>query len=37
MLKKLIRGFGVLFKAELMLWTILLALAGIISLISAIV
>ena len=36
MLKKLITGFGMLLKAELMLWTILLALAGIIALISGI-
>jgi len=34
MLKKLIRGFGVLLKAELIFWIILLALAGFIALIS---
>lgn len=37
MFRKLIRGFGVILQAELMLWSILLALAGIMSLISWIV
>jgi hypothetical protein len=34
MFKKLIRGFGIILKAELLMWIILLTLAGIIRVIS---
>ena len=36
MLKRLVRGFAVLLKAEVLMWIILLALAGIIYIISQI-
>jgi hypothetical protein len=34
MLKKIVRGFGILLKAELLMWAIFLALGGIIYLIN---
>jgi hypothetical protein len=37
MLKRLFRGFIVLFKAELMMWAILLTLSAIIGVIYAVV